>query len=382
MVAQATLRKFTYADYLIAPDDARYELLDGELIMSPSPNIPHQDSLFDLGVDLKLLTRRTRIGRVFIAPVDVVLSDTDVVQPDLVFVSRERSHIITVRNIRGAPDLVVEILSPSTAERDRIFKRSLYAIHGVKEYWMVDTELRLIHQLLLDGDDFRLAGVFGMGDTLVHAERTRAERVRRVHGVESARRREIQPKGNPKMVAQETLRKFTYADYLIAPDDARYELLDGELIMSPSPNRLHQSVSLNLSIDLGFLARRAAIGYIFAAPFDVVLSDTNVVQPDIMFVSNARAHIITDDNIRGAPDLVVEILSTGTAERDRTFKRDLYARHGVKEYWMVDTDLRLIHQLLLDGDDFRLAGVFGMGDTLVSPTLNGHALNVSDVFAE
>ena len=182
------------------------------------------------------------------------------------------------------------------------------------------------------------------------------------------------------MVAQETLQKFTYADYLIAPDDARYELIDGELIMSPSPNRLHQSASLNLSVDLGFLARRTVIGYVFAAPFDVVLSDTDVVQPDIMFVSNARAHIITDDNIRGAPDLVVEILSPSTAERDRTFKRDLYARHGVKEYWMVDTELRLIRQLLLDGDEFRLAGVFGIGDTLVSPTLNGHALNVSDVF--
>ena len=179
------------------------------------------------------------------------------------------------------------------------------------------------------------------------------------------------------MVAQETLRKFTYADYLIAPDDARYELLDGELIMSPSPNRLHQSASLNLSMDLGFIAWRTAIGYIFAAPFDVILSDTDVVQPDVMFVSNARAHIITDDNIRGAPDLVVEILSPSTAERDRAFKRDLYARHGVKEYWMVDTELRQIRQLLLDGDDFRLAGVFGMGDTLVSPTLNGHALNVS-----
>ena len=184
------------------------------------------------------------------------------------------------------------------------------------------------------------------------------------------------------MVAQETLRKFTYADYLIAPDDARYELLDGELIMVPAPNRLHQSASLNLSMDLGFIAWRTAIGYIFAAPFDVILSDTDVVQPDVMFVSNARAHIITDDNIRGAPDLVVEILSPSTAERDRTFKRVLYARHGVKEYWMVDTDLRLIYQLLLDVDEFRLAGVFGMCDILVSPTLNGHALNVSDVFAE
>ena len=184
------------------------------------------------------------------------------------------------------------------------------------------------------------------------------------------------------MVAQATRPKFTYADYLIAPDDARYELIDGELIMTPAPRKAHQNSLLDLGVDLKLLMRRAAIGHIFVAPFDVVLSNTDVVQPDIMFVSNARAHIITDDNIRGAPDLVVEILSPSTAQRDRTFKRDLYARHGVKEYWMVDTDLRLIYQLMLDVDEFRLAGVFGMGDTLVSPTLNDYALNVSDVFAE
>ena len=177
------------------------------------------------------------------------------------------------------------------------------------------------------------------------------------------------------MVAQETLQKFTYADYLIAPDDARYELLDGELILSPSPNRLHQDSLFDLGVDLKLLTRRARIGRVFIAPVDVVLSDTDVVQPDLIFVSRERSHIITKMNIRGAPDLVVEILSPSTAERD------LYARHGVKEYWMVDTELRQIRQLLLDGDEFRLAGVFGVGDTLVSPTLNGHALNVSDVFA-
>ena len=183
------------------------------------------------------------------------------------------------------------------------------------------------------------------------------------------------------MVVQEVLRKFTYADYLNTPDDARYELLDGELIMSPAPNRLHQSASIYLSHNLVSLILSAGIGYIFAAPFDVVLSNTDVVQPDIMFVSSARAHIITDANIRGAPGLVVEILSPSTENRDRVFKRALYARHGVKEYWLADTRRKTIEQLLLDADEFRLAGVFGMGDTLASPTLGGCALNVSDVFA-
>ena len=135
--------------------------------MVPAPGVPHQDSVFDLGAVLKLLIWSTRMGRVFIAPLDVVLSDTDVVQPDLVFVSNERAGIITDANIRGAPDLVIEILSPSTEERDRGFKRALYARHGVREYWLVDTRRKTIEQLLLDGDDFRPAGVFGVGERLV-----------------------------------------------------------------------------------------------------------------------------------------------------------------------------------------------------------------------
>ena len=163
---RGTRRKFTYADYLETPEGERYELLDGELTMVPAPGIPHQDSSVDLVVELRILTRRTGMGRVLDAPVDVVLSDTDVVQPDLVFVSKERAHIITDANIRGAPDLVIEILSPSTERRDRVFKRALYARHGVREYWLVDTRRKTIEQLLLDGDDFRLAGVFGMGETL------------------------------------------------------------------------------------------------------------------------------------------------------------------------------------------------------------------------
>lgn len=177
-----------------------------------------------------------------------------------------------------------------------------------------------------------------------------------------------------------TRRKRTYADYLETPEGERYELLDGELIALSTPGIAHQDSSLNLSVELSVLRRRAGIGRVFAAPVDVVLSDTDVVQPDLVFVSNERAGIITDANIRGAPDLVIEILSPSTEERDRVFKRALYARHGVREYWLVDTRRKTIEQLLLDGDDFRLAGVFGAGETLVSPTLGGYALDVSAAF--
>ena len=177
-----------------------------------------------------------------------------------------------------------------------------------------------------------------------------------------------------------TRRKRTYADYLKTPEGERYELQDGVLTMVPAPDMWHQITSVNLTLDLGTLIRRLKAGLVLVAPTDVYFTDTDVVQPDLVFVSNERAGIITDANIRGAPDLVIEILSPSTEERDRGFKRALYARHGVREYWLVDTRRKTIEQLLLDGDDFRLAGVFGAGETLVSPTLGGYGLDVSAAF--
>ena len=102
--------------------------------------------------------------------------------------------------------------------------------------------------------------------------------------------------------------RLTYADYMKTSDDERYELLNGELIMSPSPREIHQYISGNLYLVLGAFVRDRSLGRVYFAPFDVVLSDTDVVQPDLLFVSNERAAIITADNIQGAPDLVVEIL--------------------------------------------------------------------------
>ena len=117
--------------------------------------------------------------------------------------------------------------------------------------------------------------------------------------------------------------KFTYQDYLNTPDDKRYELLEGDLVTIATPGELHQSVSAQLGWRLVQAASENNLGRVYHAPFDVVLSDTDVVQPDLLFVSNRRSHIITPENIQGAPDLVVEILSPSTATRDRTFKRTL-----------------------------------------------------------
>ena len=176
------------------------------------------------------------------------------------------------------------------------------------------------------------------------------------------------------------IKKFTYEDYLNAPEDERYELLDGELVMAPAPGERHQSVSALLGWKLIQFVAENRLGKVYHAPFDVVLSGTDVVQPDLLFVSNERTGIITDANIQGAPDLVVEILSPSTAERDKTFKRALYAEHGVGEYWMVDTDAKTITVLLLGERGFAVEGIYGGEETLESPTLGVFALTIDDVF--
>ena len=129
----------TYADYLEASrqsdERTRYELVDGALFVVPSPGRRHQEVL---GTLLCTLAPAAAAHGEVLLLVDVVLSDTDVVRPDLSFVSRERSARLTDENVRGAPDLVVEILSPATADRDRGDKLRLYGAHDVREYWIVD----------------------------------------------------------------------------------------------------------------------------------------------------------------------------------------------------------------------------------------------------
>ena len=172
--------------------------------------------------------------------------------------------------------------------------------------------------------------------------------------------------------------KLTYEDYASLPDDERCELIDGELMPMPSPTALHQTLLKKLALGFMVLESRG-LGTMFFAPLDVILSNFDVVQPDLIFISNERAHII-DDYIRGAPDLVVEILSPSTAGYDRTTKRNLYARHAVREYWLIDPYTKTVTALILGANGYDTYAVFGEGDILTSPTLAGFALNLSDLF--
>jgi Uma2 family endonuclease len=133
--------------------------------------------------------------------------------------------------------------------------------------------------------------------------------------------------------------KLTYEDYVTLPDDGRrYEILDGELAVSPSPLSAHQRVSENLGFVLSTWVRTRRLGRIWYAPLDLILADTVVVQPDIMYVSRERAAIVTRRGVEGPPDVVVEILSDSTERRDRGAKKQIYERYGINRYWLVDPD--------------------------------------------
>ena len=173
----------------------------------------------------------------------------------------------------------------------------------------------------------------------------------------------------------------TYQDYCATPDDERYELLDGNLMMVPAPNRKHQEVLVRLTRKLGDFTEEHGLGKVYVAPFDVVLSDTDVVQPDMLFISRAREHTLTDDNVRGAPDLVIEILSPSTADRDLGYKYDLYGRHRVLEYWIVDPIAETIAVHRQGDGRLEAAETLSQGDTLRTALLEGLELRLDDVFA-
>ena len=173
---------------------------------------------------------------------------------------------------------------------------------------------------------------------------------------------------------------LTYEDYAKTPDDERWELLRGEMFMVPSPHGDHQRVISRLDRILAAFVEEQGLGEIFIAPFDVVLSDTTVLQPDVLFVAAEQSFIFTGPNIQGSPALVIEVASPSTESRDQGIKKSIYAEHGVGEYWLVDPEARSITVLSLHGDKYRESGSYRAGDVLTSPTLAGLELDLGKVF--
>ena len=177
-----------------------------------------------------------------------------------------------------------------------------------------------------------------------------------------------------------TKAKYTYEDYLNTPEGERYELIDGELILVASPNEEHQFASVKLVSLMYPYADERDLGWVFHAPFDIVFSDTEVVQPDVMFISKERENIRTGANVQGAPDLVVEILSPSSLKRDWEDKRELYAKYGVEEYWIADPVHKMVSVMLLGDGILELAGTYVEGDTVASTALEGFSVEVGEIF--
>jgi len=178
--------------------------------------------------------------------------------------------------------------------------------------------------------------------------------------------------------------KLTYDDFVLFPDDGmRHELIDGEHYVTPSPNRKHQKVSGNLFLLIGSWLEQRPIGQLFYAPFDVVFSRFDVVEPDLLYMSNERAtEVLTQANVQGAPEIVIEIGSPGTRKRDETIKRRLYERTGVSEYWIVDPDIDVVRVYRRQGDEFDrpIELRAESGDVLTTPLLPELQLPLARIF--
>lgn len=175
---------------------------------------------------------------------------------------------------------------------------------------------------------------------------------------------------------------FTYTDLTQLPEDGkRYELLEGDLAVSPSPNQKHQRCVWRV-VSLFQRMERAGYGQGYAAPFDVVFDEYNVTEPDVLFIRTERLTIVTDANVQGAPDLVVEVLSPSTRARDLGVKVHLYARFQVPEYWVVDPDEATMTIYRLTKGGYQVEGPFHGAEQVHTPLFPATFLTVAHLFQD
>ena len=175
---------------------------------------------------------------------------------------------------------------------------------------------------------------------------------------------------------------LTYDDYCLLPNDRnRYEILDGELSVTPAPATRHQTVLGNLYRFLANYVIANQPGKLFIAPTDLILAPTTVVQPDLIFIGNDRRHIVTERAIEGPPTLVIEILSPTTHRTDRVTKAQLYAKHNVPNYWLIDPDQRTLEAYKLVIDHYDLAASARDAEVFAPSLFPGLSIQLSDLWA-
>ena len=176
-------------------------------------------------------------------------------------------------------------------------------------------------------------------------------------------------------------RPLTYDDLLDTPDDGnRYEIIGGELVVSPAPTPKHQLVLYRISRVVGDIVERDTLGQVFFAPLDVRFHPHDIVEPDLLFIRRERLHLIQSKLVEGAPDLVVEVLSPSSRTRDRVRKMALYAGSGVEEYWIADPDHKTLTVYALVNGTYQ--PVEAINDVVSSTVLPGLHVEISDLFRE
>jgi len=176
--------------------------------------------------------------------------------------------------------------------------------------------------------------------------------------------------------------KLTYEDLRAMPDDGRrYELINGEVFMTPAPRPRHQRTIGRLYLSLADFVEERGLGEVLLAPTDVVFGERTAVQPDLLFIRKDRLSIVTELNVQGAPDLVIEVLSPGNAAFDRETKLQVYARAGVRELWYLDPEVRTAEILELGSDGrYVLAAKLSGNSRVTSKALPGLSLPLGDLF--
>ncbi len=397
-------KRYTYADYYQWKLEDRVELIDGYIYEMSAADWGHQKVSKRLTIKMNALFESKQC-KLFVAPYDVRLPDSpgqtddkevfNVVQPDLGVICDPGK--IDYRGCIGAPDLVIEILSPGNVKKEAGIKFKLYEEKGVKEYWLVHPELKIILVYSLKNGKYT-GKLFSEEDEIRSVLYPELKFIgEEVFDRELFERAENIAQEPPVAYLSEILsldqldlsKRYSYADYFRWKFEERVELIKGFIHKMSAPSRIHQKISHRLTMKIGafFEDKRCEL---YAAPFDVRLPDYKkqisdetvftVVQPDLCVICSPDK--MDDRGCIGAPDLVIEILSPGNTKKEIGIKFKLYEENEVKEYWLINPKDKVIIVNILRNGQYIVLAKFTEDDDISSYLFPDLKFAVKDIFED
>ena len=377
---------YTYSDYLTWEDDERWELIDGKPYLMSAPNENHQLLLGEIFRQLANFLKGKKC-KVYFSPFDVRLNhdtlDDTVVQPDVLVVC-DKNKTADGKTVKGAPDLAIEILSPSNPKHDTVIKFKKYMEAGVREYWIVDPKAKTVAVNILENGKYntRICGeteklpVCVLENCVVDLGEVFSEMI------------ETQQAPDEMSVKEPALAYnkdgyYTYSDYLTWDDDERWELIDGKPYLMSAPTVNHQILQLGLGSQLrNFLKGKKCRALI--SPLDVRLNhdtlDDTVVHPDVLVVCD-KNKTADGKTVKGAPDLAIEILSPSNPKHDTVTKFKKYMEAGIREYWIVDPKARTVAVNILENGSYSTR-IHGEKEKLPVYVLENCVVDLGELFSE